>query len=84
MLHEGLLENIRIFQAPVFSCAASYTYYSEYYILPPINWSVFNETPSFEHLNKVGVRAAMDSNLEEQRSIIKFLLLDGEKPCHIF
>ena len=26
----------------------------------------------------------MDSKLEEQRSEIKFLLLEGEKPCHIF
>ena len=41
-------------------------------------------TPSFEHLNKVGVRATMDSKLEEQRSIIKPLLLEGEKPCHSF
>ena len=26
----------------------------------------------------------MDSKLEEQRSVIKFLLYEGEKPCHIF
>ena len=26
----------------------------------------------------------MDSKLEEQRSVIKFLLLEGEKTCHIF
>ena len=34
-------------------------------------------TQSFEHLNKVGVRATMDSKLEEQKSVIKFLLLEG-------
>ena len=39
---------------------------------------------SFEHLNKVGVRATMDSKIEEQRSVIKFLLLEVEKPCNIF
>ena len=39
---------------------------------------------SFEHLNKVGVRTTMGSKLKEQRSVIKFLLLEGEKPCHIF
>ena len=39
-------------------------------------------TQSFEHLNKVGLRATMDSELEEQRS--KFLLLEDEKLCHIF
>jgi hypothetical protein len=26
----------------------------------------------------------MDSLLEEQRSAIKFLFAEGEKPCHIF
>ena len=31
----------------------------------------------------MGVRATIDLKLEEQRSIIKLLLLDGEKPCHI-
>ena len=41
-------------------------------------------TGSFEHLNKLGVRATMESTLEEQRSVIKILLLEGEKPCHIF
>ena len=41
-------------------------------------------TQSFEHSNKVGVRATMDSKLEEQRCVIKFLLLEGEKPSHIF
>ena len=42
-------------------------------------------TQSFEHLNKVGVRATMDSKLEEQRSVlIKILLLKGEKPSHSF
>ena len=39
---------------------------------------------SFEHLNKVGVKATMDSELENQRAVMKFLLLEGEKPCHIF
>ena len=41
-------------------------------------------TRSSESLNKVGVRAAMDSKLEEQRSVIKSMFLEGEKPCHIF
>ena len=41
-------------------------------------------TQSFEHFNKVGVRATMDSKLEGQRSVIKFRHLEGEKPCHIF
>ena len=40
-------------------------------------------TQSFEFLNKVDVRATMDSKQQEQRSVIKFLLLDGEKPCHV-
>ena len=37
---------------------------------------------SFEHLNKVSVRAAratMDSKLEERRSVIKLLLIEVEK-----
>ena len=41
-------------------------------------------TQSFEHLNKLGVRATIDSKLEEQRTVINFLVLEGEKPCHIF
>ena len=32
----------------------------------------------------MGVRATMDSKQGEQRSVIKFLLLECEKPCHIF
>ena len=36
-------------------------------------------TQNFEHLNKIGVRATMDSKLEEQISVIQFL-----QPCHIF
>ena len=50
---------------------------SNKYILEHIKWSA-------EHLNKVGIRATMDSLLEEQRSVIKFLFLEGEKYCHIF
>ena len=38
---------------------------------------------SFEHLNNEGVRATMDSKLEEEKSVIKFLLFEGVKPCHI-
>ena len=37
----------------------------------------------FDHLNMVGVRATK-LELEEQRSVIKFLLLEGEKLCPIF
>ena len=33
-------------------------------------------TRSFEHLNKIGVRVSI--KLEEQRSVIKSLLLEGE------
>ena len=33
----------------------------------------------FEHLNKLGVRATMDSKLEEHRSVIQFLFLEGKK-----
>ena len=36
-----------------------------------------------EYLNKVKIGvlcATMDSKLEEQKSVIKFLLLQGEKP----
>ena len=36
-------------------------------------------TRSIEHLNEAGVRATMDSKVEEQRSVIKFLLLEHEK-----
>ena len=32
----------------------------------------------------IGVSSIMDSLLEEQRSVIKFLVAEGEKPCHIF
>jgi transposase len=32
----------------------------------------------------IGVSSIMDSLLEEQRSIINFLVAEGEKPCHIF
>ena len=38
---------------------------------------------SFEHLNKVGIRASMNSKLEEQRAVINFLLLEDETSCHI-
>ena len=41
-------------------------------------------TRSFEHLNKVDVRDTMDSRLEKQRYVIKFLRLEGEKSCYIF
>ena len=41
-------------------------------------------TRSFEHLNKLGVWATIDSKLGEQRSVIKFLLLEGKESCHIF
>ena len=41
-------------------------------------------TQSFEYLNMVGIRAIMDAKLEEQRSIIKFLLLEGEKSAKFF
>ena len=34
-------------------------------------------TRSLEHLNKAGVRATLDSKLEEHRSVIKFLLFEG-------
>ena len=36
------------------------------------------DAQSFEHLDKVGVRATMDAKLEEQRFVIKFLPLEGE------
>ena len=32
----------------------------------------------------IGVSSIMDSLLEEQLSVIKFLVPEGEKPCHIF
>jgi hypothetical protein len=32
----------------------------------------------------IGVSSIMDSLLEEQRSVIKFLVAEGEKPCYIF
>jgi hypothetical protein len=32
----------------------------------------------------IGVSSIMDSLLEEQRSVIKFLVAKGEKPCHIY
>ena len=61
---------------------------SENYIFSPINKNLFSVrsvyTLSFERLNKVDVRSTMNSMLEEQRSVIKFLLLEDEKPCHIF
>ena len=42
-------------------------------------------TQSFEHLNKLGVRATMDSKLEEQRTVINSLVLEGEKTLpHFF
>ena len=41
-------------------------------------------TERCDHSKKIGGRATMDSKLEDQRSIIKFLLLGGEKPCNIF
>ena len=46
-------------------------------------------TQSFEHLNKVGVGATMDSLSWRNRDLYiykkkKILLLEGEKPCHIF
>ena len=34
--------------------------------------------------NKVGVKSTLDSKLEKQRSVIKVLLLEDDKPCHIF
>ena len=41
-------------------------------------------TRRFEQLNKICDEATMDSKLEEQRPVIKFLLSESEKPCHIF
>jgi hypothetical protein len=32
----------------------------------------------------IGVSSIIDSLLEEQRSVIKFLVAEGEKPCNIF
>jgi transposase len=32
----------------------------------------------------IDVSSIMDSLLEEQRSVIMFLVAEGEKPCHIF
>ena len=33
---------------------------------------------------KQGDRANIDFKLEEQKTVAKFLLLEGEKHCHIF
>jgi transposase len=32
----------------------------------------------------IGLSSIMDLLLEEQRFVIKFLVAEGEKPCHIF
>ena len=40
-------------------------------------------TRSYERLNEVDFRAALDSKLEEQRSEIKFQFSEDEKSCHI-
>ena len=58
---------------------------SENNILSLINRSRSVYIRIFEHLNWVCVYVStMDSKLEEQRSIKTILLLEGEKPCHIF
>ena len=36
------------------------------------------------HLYMKGASVIMDSLLGEQRSVIKFMVAEGEKPCHIF
>ena len=41
-------------------------------------------TQRFKHLNKVDVWANIDSELEEQRSVIRFLISEGKNPFHIF
>ena len=44
-----------------------------------------NESMVYEdHLNEVGVRAAIDSKLEEHRSVIKVLRLEGKKKLATF
>lgn len=41
-------------------------------------------TQMFGHSYLIGVSAIKHSKLKEQRSVIKFLSVEGEKPCHIF
>ena len=68
---------------PDFSCYLHMLYMSKNYIFffAYISVSFFlmrsAYTRSLEHLNKAGVRATLDSKLEEQRSVIKFLLFEG-------
>ena len=41
-------------------------------------------TLTFEHFNKVAIRATMDSKLDEQRTVIQILNLDCKNLYHIF
>ena len=75
---------------PVYSCSCLFCsylhilYMSENYILSPINQSVYFQWEVCIYENRVVVRNNIDPKLEEQRSVWKFLLLENEKPSHIF
>ena len=85
------MQNIQTFHAPVLPCAATcylHIHEQKQHFIAYKSVSLFSlrsvYTQSFEHLNIVGIRATMDSRLEEQRSVIKLLLSEDEKPFHLF
>ena len=78
-------ENIQTFHVPILHTSAKNKHKPKtlhFITYKSVSLFLFRSVyaQSFEHLNTVGVRATM----EEQRSVIKFLLLEGEIPCHIF
>ena len=68
---------------PFFEWVGALLYFIDYKLVKIFSMkSVY--TRSFEHLNKVSVRAPMDYKLEEQKSIITFLLLEDENLATFF
>ena len=91
-MYERWAENIRILYSPVFLRAVTCKYFT--YMWKKLHQIAYNlaslalmksmYTRSFEHLNMVGVRATRVSQLEKDRFVVKYLLLEGKKLCHIF
>ena len=90
LTYQGCSENMRTsVLLPFHMQLPTHIIHDQNYILLPINRSAnFSKRrvyrQSYKHLNKAGFRATMDSKLEEHRSVINLLLLEGDKPGHIF
>ena len=86
--YERRSENIRTFHAPHVQLPTRIIHEQKLHFIAYKSVSLLSVrsvyTRTFEHWNKVGVRATMDYKLKEWRSVIKFLILRGtcKKFCH--